>query len=150
MGERRKILLVNVTPWLNWFWFGLKVLSKLLILRGKDKSNRDVFLLGLVAASLSLSLSFSYTCCLMYKLFLFFSHSYASCLLLSPLPFEYLCFSCVAHVLCLFTKYIPLNRSCYVELFFTSEPCLLFPMLADPPVLGLSHPHHPLSWSEYG
>lgn len=72
-GER-EIVQGNVTPGLNWFWFGLKVLSKCLILRGWDKSNQNVFffLLGLSRAlppfhSLTLAheqvFSFSYSGC---------------------------------------------------------------------------------------
>lgn len=89
-----EILLVNVTPWLNWIWFGLKVLSKLLILRGKDKTNRDVFLSGLVAASVSLSPSFSYTCLSHVHFLKFFFHCcafYLSFYLHPPLNIVLLC-----------------------------------------------------------
>lgn len=146
--------LVNVTPWLNWIWFGLKVLSKLLILRGNDKSNRDVFLSGLVAASVSLSPSFSYTC-LSHVLCFFFSHCCAFCLsfyLRLPVNIVFLCLLpcssciyshsvlasvssvCFFHYAWLLAAYFSCDL-CIVSRILIFEPCLFFLLLAHPPSL---------------
>lgn len=151
---------MNVTPWLNWFWFRLKVLSKLLILRGKDKSNRNVFLLGLVAASLSLSLSFSYTC-LSHVQFFYFSLTlvhFASFYLFLPLnsiplflvPCSFILLS-VSSVFFFFFHYACLiaARFCFnlwiAWSFFHIWTMSAFSHAVSSPALALSHPHHPLS-----
>lgn len=120
----KRILPVNFTPWLNWFWFGLKVLSKLLILRGKDKSNQNVFLLGLVAACLSLLLSllFSYSSCLMYNFFFSFSLILVHFALFFYLfcPLKYISFVSLALVFfCIYSqKYIGKCFGFFSFLFF--------------------------------
>lgn len=124
---------MNITPWLNWFWFGLKVLSKPLILRGKDKSNRNVFLLGLVTASLSLSRSFSYTCLSHVQFFYFaFTHvHFASFYLSLPLNIVvlfHLPFSVLASLHKVYWKVLQM-----FVLFLIMHVCelLLFALISD-------------------
>lgn len=124
-------MLENVTPWLNWFWFGLKVLSKRLILRGKDESNQNVFLLGLVAASLSLSFSYSRYYCTPFCLFLTPVHS-TSFHVFPPVNYFLSLFKC-ALVRCRFSHFMS-----------------VFSHLSASFVLALSYPHHPPSWPGYG
>lgn len=141
---------MNVTPWLNWIWFGLKVLSKLLILRGNDKSNRDVFLSGLASPFHLHSLILA---CLMCNVFIFLSLLCILPLFLSPPSCKY-CFFVSLALPCIYSHSVFASVSsvcffhyaCLLAAYFSCDLCIslnshiwtmsvFYLLLAHPPPL---------------